>query len=133
MLFKQVIGDQWNIFAISKASAPIYLSAAVTLEAVPRFRAAEAEVVEIAYVAGELGSKVKRLIALAAALKVGCTNCFLAQTEKALGEGATKDEILKRLQELISIVGTKGIVESLWAIKFLDELGHLKYNPKWHF
>ena len=49
-------------------------------EAAPKFMAAEAKVVEIAYEEGALSSKVKRLIALAAALKVGCTNCILAQT-----------------------------------------------------
>ena len=94
-------------------------------EAAPQFMAAEAEVIEIAYKEGALSSKVKRLIALAAALKVGCTNCILAQTEKALNEGATRDEILETLQVLIAIGGTTGIAESLRVIKFLDELGHL--------
>ena len=94
-------------------------------EAVPQFMAAEAEVVEIAYKEGALSSKVKRLIALAAALKVGCTNCILAQTEKALYEGATKDEILETLQVLVTMGGTTGIAESLKVIKYLDELGHL--------
>ncbi len=64
-------------------------------------------------------------IALAAALKVGCTNCILAQTEKALDEGATKDETLETLQVIIAIGGTAGIAESLREIKFLDESGHL--------
>ena len=94
-------------------------------EAAPQFMAAEAQVIEIAYEEGALSSKVKRLIALAAALKVGCTNCILAQTEKALAAGATKDEILETLQVIIAIGGTTGIAESLRVIKFLDELGHL--------
>jgi AhpD family alkylhydroperoxidase len=94
-------------------------------EAVPQFMAAEAGVVEIAYEEGALSSKIKRLIALAVALKVGCTNCILAQTEKALDEGATKDEILETLQVLVAMGGTTGIAESLRVIKFLDELGHL--------
>ena len=51
-------------------------------EAVPQFMAAEAEVVELAYKEGALSSKIKRLIAMAVALKVGCTNCILAQTER---------------------------------------------------
>ena len=93
--------------------------------AAPQFMAAEAQVIEIAYKEGALSSKVKRLIALSAALKVGCTNCILAQTEKALAEGATKDEILETLQVIIAIGGTTGIAESLRVIKFLDELGHL--------
>ena len=92
---------------------------------VPEFMAAEAKVIEVAYKEGALSSKVKRLIALAAALKVGCTNCILAQTEKALDEGATKDEILETLQVLIAIGGTTGIAESLRVINLMDELGHL--------
>ena len=94
-------------------------------EAVPQFMAAEAEVIELAYKEGALSSKIKRLIAMAVALKVGCTNCILAQTEKALEEGATKDEIIEALQVLIAIGGTTGIAESLRVIKFLDELGHI--------
>jgi AhpD family alkylhydroperoxidase len=94
-------------------------------EAAPQFMAAEAAMVEIAYREGALSSKVKRLIALAAALKVGCTNCILAQTEKAINEGATRDEILETLQVLIAMGGTTGIADSLRVIKFLDELGHL--------
>lgn len=94
-------------------------------EAVPEFMAAEAGVVEIAYKEGALSSKVKRLIALAVALKVGCTNCILAQTEKAIDEGATKDEVLETLQVLVTMGGTTGIGDSLRVIKYLDELGYL--------
>ncbi|MGD9302861.1 MAG: carboxymuconolactone decarboxylase family protein [Desulfobacterales bacterium] len=94
-------------------------------EAVPQFMAAEAELLEIVYKNGALSSKVKRLIAMAVALKVGCTNCILSQTENALNEGATKDEILETLQVLVAMGGTTGIAESLRVIKFLDELGHL--------
>ena len=91
----------------------------------PKFIATETEVIEVAYKEGALSRKVKRLIALAAALKVGCNNCILAQTAKALDEGVTKDEIIETLQVLIAIGGTTGIAESLRVIKFLDELGHL--------
>ena len=94
-------------------------------EAAPQFMEAEMVVIEEAYKEGALSKKVKRLIAMAAALKVGCTNCILAQTEKALDEGATKDEIIETLQVLIAIGGTTGIAESLRVLKFLDELGHL--------
>jgi AhpD family alkylhydroperoxidase len=94
-------------------------------EAVPQFMAAEAEVIELAYKEGALSTKIKRLIAMAVALKVGCTNCILAQTEKALDEGATKNEILETLQVLVAMGGTTGIAESLRVIKFLDELDHL--------
>jgi AhpD family alkylhydroperoxidase len=94
-------------------------------EALPQFMDAEAGVLEIAYREGALSTKIKRLIALAVALKVGCTNCILSQTERALDAGATKDEILETLQVLVAMGGTTGIAESLRVIKFLDELGHL--------
>jgi AhpD family alkylhydroperoxidase len=94
-------------------------------DAVPQFMAAEAGVLEIAYKEGALSSKVKRLIAMAVALKVGCNNCIVAQTEKALDEGATKDEILETLQVLVAMGGTTGIAESLRVIKFLDDSGRL--------
>jgi len=94
-------------------------------KAAPEFVAAELKVIEAAYKEGALSSKVKRLIALAAALKAGCTNCILAQTEAAINAGATKEEIIETLQVLIAMGGTTGIAESLRVIKFLDELGHL--------
>jgi AhpD family alkylhydroperoxidase len=95
-------------------------------KAAPDFMAAEARMIEAAYKEGALSRKVKRLIALAAALKVGCANCILSQTENALKEGATKEEILETLQVLIAMSGTTGVAESLRVIKFLDETGHLE-------
>ena len=92
-------------------------------EAVPEFMTAETKVQETAYKDGALSCKVKRLIAMAVALKVGCTNCILAQTEHALNAGANKDEILETLQVLAAMGGTTGIAESLRVIKFLDDLG----------
>jgi AhpD family alkylhydroperoxidase len=83
--------------------------------------AAEFEVLDIAYRVGALRRKVKRLIAMATAVKVGCPNCILAQTQKALDEGATQDEILETLQVLVAMGGTTGIAESLRVIKTLDE------------
>jgi AhpD family alkylhydroperoxidase len=92
----------------------------------PKFMAAESSVFEIAYTEGALSRKVKRLIAMAIALKVGCTNCILAQTEHALNEGATRDEILETLQVLVAMGGTTGIAESLRVIKILDEMDRLE-------
>lgn len=93
--------------------------------AIPEFAAAEAGVWDIAYSDGAVSSKVKRLVAMALALKVGCSNCILAQTQLALDAGATKEEILEILQVVICMGGTTGIAESLRVIKFLDELGYM--------
>ena len=94
-------------------------------ESIPEFMQAEAKLLEVAYREGALSSKFKRLMALAVALKDGCTNCIISQTENAVKEGATKAEILETLQVVIAMGGTTGVAESLRVIQFLDELGHL--------
>ncbi len=94
-------------------------------QAVPDFMAAESAVLDEAYKDRALSSKVKRLMSLAIALRATCTNCILAQTQRALEAGATKDEILETLQVVVAMSGTPGIGESLRVIKFLDELGKL--------
>ena len=77
------------------------------------------------YKDGALNSKVKRLMALAIALGVGCRNCVLAQTMYALENGATRDEVLETISVVASMRGTTGIAESLRVVQLLDELGKL--------
>jgi AhpD family alkylhydroperoxidase len=77
------------------------------------------------YKDGALNSKVKRLMALAIALGVGCRNCVLAQTMNALENGATRDEVLETISVVASMRGTTGIAESLRVVQLLDELGKL--------
>lgn len=90
---------------------------------VPDFMAAEFAVNDLAYKDGALSTKIKRLMALAIALRARCTNCILAQTQLALEAGATKEEIIETLQVVTAMSGTTGIAESLRVIKFLDEQG----------
>jgi alkylhydroperoxidase/carboxymuconolactone decarboxylase family protein YurZ len=78
-----------------------------------------------AFKEGALSTKIKRLMALAIALGVGCRNCELHQATAALEEGTTLDEILEVLDVVVSIRGTTGIAESLRIIKLLDEMGKL--------
>jgi len=80
---------------------------------------------EVVYKDGALSTKVKRLIALGIALGVGCTNCILGQTMRALDAGASKEELLETLSVEAAMRGTTGIAESLRVIKLLDELGKL--------
>ena len=77
------------------------------------------------YKDGALNSKVKRLMALAIALGVGCRNCVLAQTMYALENGATRDEVLETISVVASMRGTTGVAESLRVVQLLDELGKL--------
>jgi AhpD family alkylhydroperoxidase len=77
------------------------------------------------YKDGALDTKTKRMMALAIALGVGCTNCELAQTMNALDAGATRDELLEVIGVVISMRGTTGLAESFRVIQLLEELDKL--------
>jgi AhpD family alkylhydroperoxidase len=77
------------------------------------------------YKEGALDTKTKRLMSLAVALGAGCKNCILAQTQYALDQGATKEEILETLGVVISMRGTTGFAESLRVLQLLDEQNKL--------
>ncbi|MBA7566874.1 hypothetical protein ES708_08573 [subsurface metagenome] len=94
-------------------------------QALPDMADAQAALGNVAYKDGALSTKVKRLIALSIALRAGCTNCILAQTERALEAGATKDEIIETLSVERAMSGTTGTGESLRVLKLLEELGKL--------
>jgi len=91
----------------------------------PGTYAAERGVIEAVYKDGALSVKVKRLMALAIALRIGCANCILGQTKLALEQGATREEILETLSVNVAMSGTTGFAEALRVLKLLDELGML--------
>ena len=72
---------------------------------------------------GALSKKVKRLIAMAVALGIGCMPCIIAQTKQAVDAGATKEEVLEAASVLLAIHGTSGYSESWRVVKVLEELG----------
>lgn len=78
-----------------------------------------------AYTDGVLSAKIKRLMCLAIALGVGCSNCVLAQFHGALAAGATKEEFLETLAVATAMRGNTGVAESLRVIELMDELGML--------
>jgi len=82
-----------------------------------------AVVTDVFDVEGRLGKKVKRLLALAIALGIGCTNCILFHTLHALEAGATKEDFLELIGVEITMRGTSGIGESLRMIRLLQEKG----------
>jgi AhpD family alkylhydroperoxidase len=94
-------------------------------EANPDFAAAEYAMLEATYREGALSTRMKRLMSLAVALRAGCRNCILAQTQYALDCGASREEILETIQVVVAMSGTTGIGEGLRVIEFLDELGKL--------
>lgn len=94
-------------------------------QALPEVGSAMRGVQDAAYKDGAIDAKTKRLIALAVALRAGCTNCILAQTVRAVGAGATKKEILETISVVVAMSGTTGTAESLRVIKLLEEMGKL--------
>ena len=76
-----------------------------------------------AYTDGVLSARTKHLMAMGLALGTGCRNCVLAQAERALQHGATKNEFLEALAVVVSMRGATGIAESLRVVQYLDEKG----------
>ena len=62
------------------------------------------------YKDGALSHKVKRLIAMAVALGLGCIPCIIGQTKVAVEAGATKEEILEAASVLLAIHGTSVVL-----------------------
>lgn len=93
------------------------------LQALPGLAAAQDAMRDEAYKDAALSRKVKRLMALAIALGVGCTACILAQTMRAVEAGATRNEVLETMGVALTMRGTTGTGESLRVVKLLEELG----------
>jgi len=77
------------------------------------------------YKDGALSGKVKRLMALTGALVHGCRACVLFQTDHALANGATVEEILEACAVAVSLGGTMGGGETTRVVEFLNEKGLL--------
>jgi AhpD family alkylhydroperoxidase len=58
------------------------------------------------YENGVFDSKTKRLMAMCGAITMGCKGCILGQTEKAIKDGATVEEILEACSVMLSLGGT---------------------------
>ena len=93
-------------------------------EALPGVMAAHAAFRDEVYKDGALSHKVKRLMALAVALRAGCTACIIYQTKMAVEAGATKTEVLEAVSVAIAMGGTPAIGWSWRVVKGLEELGN---------
>ncbi|MDY6952143.1 MAG: carboxymuconolactone decarboxylase family protein [Thermodesulfobacteriota bacterium] len=78
------------------------------------------------YKDGAVSSKHKRLMALVGALVHGCEPCMLAQTDKAIEQGATVEEILEACAVAMSLGGTMAAGQTTLVIRFLKEMGKIK-------
>ena len=79
------------------------------------------ESVSEAYKDGVISSKYKRLMALVGALVHGCEPCMFAQTDKAIEQGASVEEILEACTVAISLGGTMAGGQTTRIVQFLRE------------
>ncbi|WP_319522048.1 carboxymuconolactone decarboxylase family protein [uncultured Desulfosarcina sp.] len=79
------------------------------------------ESVNEAYKDGVINSKYKRLMALVGALVQGCEPCMFAQTDRAIEQGATVEEILEACTVAISLGGTMAAGQTTRIVQFLRE------------
>ncbi len=94
-------------------------------QVLPDVAAAGDAVRDAVYKDGALSHKVKRLIAMAVALGIGCMPCIIGQTKQAVEAGATKEEVLEAASVLLAIHGTSGYSESWRVVKVLEERGKM--------
>jgi len=77
------------------------------------------------YKDGAISGKNKRLMALSASLIHGCRGCVLFQTDEAVKQGASVEEILESCAVAISLGGTMATSETARVMAFLEEKGVL--------
>lgn len=88
----------------------------------PEVAAAYDELPAEVYKDGVLKGKDKRLMALVAALVAGCRGCILYQLDLAMGQGATRDEVLEACAVAISLGGTMAAAQATRVMHYLDEV-----------
>jgi AhpD family alkylhydroperoxidase len=91
----------------------------------PALTAAKNALTDEAFREGALSTRIKRLMALVVALRIGCTICIVGQTKLALDAGATTDEIMEAISVATAMGGSPALAESGRVIKLLEELGKL--------
>ncbi len=72
---------------------------------------------------GPPGLKTKRLVALGIAIQNGCSPCIISQTNHALEQGASVEEIIGVCSVAISMGGTLAWSNMLEVVKYLREKG----------
>lgn len=78
------------------------------------------------YEDGLFDTKTKRLMAMCASVVSGCKGCILGQTDKAIKNGATTDEILEVCSVAVSLGGTSAASNAALVMRFLKEKGMLQ-------
>jgi len=92
-------------------------------EVMPDIARAYDELPTEVYKNGVLSGKIKRLMALTAALVNGCRACILYQTDMSLDQGANVEEIFEACAVAISLGGTMAAGETTRVVQYLHEKG----------
>ena len=80
------------------------------------------------YEPGVLDTKTKRLMAMGAAIVMGCKGCILGQLQKAIDEGASINEILETCSVMISLGGSMAGSKISIVMELLKDVGMIEAN-----
>lgn len=72
---------------------------------------------------GALGAKEKELISLGIAVGLRCVPCIYAHTQAALGQGASREEILEAASVAVLMQGGPGMAYVAEVMKALEAFG----------
>jgi len=92
-------------------------------EELPEVYAAQSAFTDAVYKDDILSTKIKRLMAMAIAVKAGCPGCITYQTKMAVEAGATKAEVVEALSVATSIGGTTANAWIPIVVQMMKELG----------
>jgi alkylhydroperoxidase/carboxymuconolactone decarboxylase family protein YurZ len=81
------------------------------------------EIIGSVYSDGVLDAKTKRLAGICGGLLAGRAGCILGQTDKAVNEGATAEEILEICAVAMCLGGTGVWSDVFMIVEYLEENG----------
>jgi AhpD family alkylhydroperoxidase len=79
-----------------------------------------------AYIDGALNAKTKELMGLVASMVLRCNDCILYHLDRAVQEGASREELLESFNVALIVGGSIVIPHLRFAMENLDELLDLK-------
>jgi len=77
---------------------------------------------EATYREGELGSKVKELIAIGISVVINCESCMQWHIEQSAGKGATEKEIMEDIEVGMEMGGGPATAHARFALDVLESL-----------
>lgn len=89
----------------------------------PEAFAAQKTFNDAVYEDGAISTKIKRLMAMAIAVREGCPGCITYQTKLAVEAGATRDEVVEAASVAMSIGGTSANAWVWIVVQIMKELG----------